>query len=188
MSKYRGPLGAPRLTNVGPLVNKEQGYSQPQVNEEDAKQLAREVFAQNNLPSEGLSDDEAEIVAEAMAQEVYPGDDKITTAKRTRLKNCIAGTWAKDWTAGIQRKAQIEDVDAFEDEKERMALILRGCIGMTEYITTDNEALLPDVLPDIPRDEGGLPDIPRGQGGLPDIVRSEDGSINIVQTVKRLLK
>lgn len=141
--KYSGLLGAPRLTSIGPLVDITVS-SEKELSQGAAINTVSNVAEDEDLPSNDLSEDELETLIRGVADQVYPPEDDVKTAKNARFQICMSERWATAWADGL---AESEDVDiSFDSALEKAALMAQGCVGITEANVADSELIIPEAF------------------------------------------
>jgi len=137
--KFRGPLGFSRLTSVGPLVSPSASYSN-KLSADSANRIA-ELAAEDIQINDrsDLSNSEREKMISEMSSTIYSDNTKAARWKRLRFENCMFNLWANNWAEGLEEN----DSTTYADEVEKLAMMARGCKGMTESNTADSEELLP---------------------------------------------
>jgi len=142
---YRGVLGLPRLTGAGPFVKRRIQLSQ-KLTPSRAEIIVEEVAKENGIPRTDMSEAEFNTLVEKSAEKVYPGDEKVpesvTEAKRNRFIRCMKNSWVMQWVIGLAESDKV-DIE-FEDELGAVKLMMRGCVGMNESNTSDDERIIPE--------------------------------------------
>jgi len=130
----KGPLGLPRLTTLGPLVNGEPRFSQ-EVSLEEMLGKVQDVVNEEGIDPEGAEpgSDEYQQVVDALAEDLFD-----TERKQNRFKSCLQGTWSQGWSTGFDSAAfpDIEDIEGEESYAlERLALQATGCRSLVQSNT-----------------------------------------------------
>lgn len=150
--KYRGPLGLPRITRFGPLTVESTEYEQ--LPSEAIEGIADVVVKNNNLPSDGMSEDQVntfitESVSRIYNEKKYP--QEVRRAKMERMITCMKKKWADEWVDGLKEAGSYRnDQKELETDRGRLTMMLKGCYGMTESQTSDEPTLIPRRFKNLP--------------------------------------
>lgn len=137
---YRGPLGFPRLTSVGPLMRKGIGFSQEIRDRDEVAKNMIEIIDENNIDRDDPSDEDLVLIAKEMANRIYPPSNNVNESKQARFKNCLANDWSSSWVDGLAESTNAVKED---DIMDKLFMQIRGCIGVTESNVADDELLIP---------------------------------------------
>lgn len=127
----RGPLGFPRLTNVGPLVQGPPRFSQ-EVSREEMTQMIQEIVDEEGIqpPDAEPGTDEFELVVDLLSVELFDSE-----RKQNRFRACLQGSWSSGWSEGFDN-ATFPDVEDIEGEEstalEQLSLQATGCRSLVE--------------------------------------------------------
>jgi len=138
-----GPLGFPRLTDVGPLVKDlESLFSQPAIDEAEYDEVFDEILERNDIenPSK-MTKREKSRLAKALGFITYPEEDLVQRKKRARFFKCMRNKWARKWAQGLARETDVASVD---DDESMFRLRYKGCISVTETNMPDDPRLVTD--------------------------------------------
>jgi len=142
-----GPLGFPRLTNIGPLVQDTHDLSEPAVTKDELNDVMAETtgelgYSKEQVLGRGeLSDEEEMELMEDIVKKVYPDTGPVNRAKRARLFHCLTNEWARKWAKGLGESTGSVDPD---NDFEMVKMKFKGCIGVTESNVPDDIRLIPD--------------------------------------------
>jgi len=132
--RFRGPLGARRLTKLGPFVSADPA-------KERIAQIISDAADDADIELSELDEEEKEEIYPVIAESIYPADDTLTNAKQARLEMCLKRRWSNNWIDALS------DTIGFEyNELEKLTQQTEACISLTENATTDNPDNLPEAL------------------------------------------
>jgi len=151
--RFTGPLGFRRLSSFGPLVSeipdqKELPGRHSPIVHSAAKQL--------DITDPELSETEEHLMIQEISNMLYPGDANVARAKRFRFSRCMINNWAENWVQGLSSSISTgmpsenerrDNIDIPEDDDiSEISLKTAGCVGMTDYLTSDREEFIPQFL------------------------------------------
>ena len=130
----RGPLGLPRLTNIGPLVEGPPRFGQ-EVSTSDMLEMVQDIVNENDIdPSDAEpGSDDYETVVNELADELFDSE-----RKKNRFRSCLQGTWSQGWSSGFDSAAfpDIEDIEGEESlPLEQLSTQATGCKSLVESTT-----------------------------------------------------
>lgn len=132
----RGPLGLPRLTSFGPMVNSSPRFKQD-VSLDEMRQMVQEIVDENNIDPANADpgSEQFQTVVDELADELFTSE-----RKQNRFKSCLQGTWSQGWATGFD-SATFPDVDDIEGEEstslEKLTLQATGCRSLVERNTIE---------------------------------------------------
>lgn len=137
-----GPLGFPRMTSLGPLVGESLfGFSQELREKEQIAKVMLDIIDKNDIDRDDPEDEELILIANEMADIIYPPDNPVNRAKQARFKKCLGNDWSTNWVDGLAESTNALPED---DTIGRLLFQIRGCLGVTESNVADDERLIPD--------------------------------------------
>jgi len=142
-----GPLGFPRLTNTGPLVQDTHDFSEPALDKDELDGALGESagalgFDREDVLERGeMTDEEEKELMKQVAAKVYLDTGPVNRAKRARLFHCLTNEWARKWAKGLGESTGSVDID---NDFEMVKMKFKGCIGVTESNVPDDIRLIPD--------------------------------------------
>jgi hypothetical protein len=140
MSNNLGPLGFPRLTSVGPFVGNADDFSES-IDNDEVSQMILEEMGEAEIPRDNPTDEQLGQIVGKVANRIYPNDNAVHRAKKTRLVTCLTNQWAEKWAHGLARSTKTANSD---DKLEMLNLKFKGCVGVTESNVPDDVRFIPD--------------------------------------------
>jgi len=148
--RFTGPLGFRRLSSFGPLVSEIPDQKELPGRHSPIVYSAAKRF---DITDPELSETEEHLMIQEISNMLYPGDGNVARAKRFRFSRCMVNNWAENWVQGLSSpSANIEGENvgginiAEDDDISEISLKTAGCVGMTDYLTSDREEFIPQFL------------------------------------------
>jgi len=98
--KYSGPLGFPRLTDIGPLSAPRPDMSRSEINE-----VVENVAEEQDVDLDNLDESDIELMNRKVGLEFFPNtdpEDSPTDKTRAELfEQCMESKWARNWEESL---------------------------------------------------------------------------------------
>jgi len=134
----RGLLGLPRLTSIGPFVDRESQFSA--VSDSKTYDIVDKASSELDVDPDDLSEQDRQDVTRFAALEIYEEDTEVNNIKRVRLDKCVSEKWAKNWSSGLQKSTDLQLNDL-----EELGMMINACVSLVENHTPDDERLVGQI-------------------------------------------
>lgn len=98
--KYSGPLGFPRLTDIGPLSAPRPDMSRSEINE-----AVENVAEEQNIDLDNLDESDIEVMNTELSLELFPnsdpGDSPTDKTRAELFEQCMESKWAQNWEESL---------------------------------------------------------------------------------------
>lgn len=124
----RGPLGFPRLTDIGPLT-----FSQKVRGSKAIEETVLDIIEEEDIDTSDIDEEDINFIVRELSERIYPdGGEEIIignsrTNEHTIFTFCMSSDWARDWSVGFTRSTT-EISSPIED----IIMKANGCVGITE--------------------------------------------------------
>lgn len=120
--KYSGPMGFPRLTDIGPLT-----YSATMDGPNEIEEELLDIIDEFDIDTNNPSQEEIDFMAAELGNRAFPGDSEEAQIDRAIFIECMQSSWSDKWRNGFTQ-VTTEESSVFED----LIMEVNGCIGIAE--------------------------------------------------------
>lgn len=101
--KYTGPLGLPRLTNIGPLSAEQ---LPPNKTRDEIEEVVEEVAEEQDIDFDDLEKEDVKLMHNELASKFFrngdPDDSPSESNRKELFQTCMESKWANNWESGTQ--------------------------------------------------------------------------------------